>query len=94
LRAPDELSAELDEAVPSSRAGIDITELSILQTYLEQLPPRLKAIYEQRFALGRSQHDTAKALGISRRAVRTGESHLARGLRLALQASGIFTRDA
>ena len=96
LRAPDELSAQLDESAPSSRAGagIDLTELGILRAYLEQLPSRLKDIYEQRFTLGRSQQDTAKALGISRRAVRTGESHLQRGLRRALQASGIFMRGA
>lgn len=93
LKAPEEVSEQIDEAAPSSRNGSDLKVISILHGYLEQLPVPIKRIYEQRFTLGHSQQETALALGISRRAVRTGESHLARGLRRALQASGIFVRS-
>lgn len=57
---------------------------TVVVSYLAKLPPSVWAVYEQRYILGRSQHETGKALDASRRQVRTLEDRLRRGLRQAL----------
>jgi RNA polymerase sigma factor (sigma-70 family) len=61
----------------------------LVSAYLAGLPARLGEIYQQRFVLGCSQEQVSRALGVSRRKVRTLEAHLYRGLRRALSRSEV-----
>jgi RNA polymerase sigma-70 factor (ECF subfamily) len=64
--------------------------LAVLRAYLNDLPPELRGIYEQRFVSGVSQDIACLKLGISRRTLRTGEDRLRSGLRKALQLAGLL----
>ena len=66
----------------------DVKVVAVLEAYLKDLPSSLKGVYTQRFELGQSQEAACEALGMSRRSLRTGEEHLRRGLRKALQLAG------
>lgn len=68
--------------------------VAVLETYLRELPPPLRGVYEQRFVHGRSQEAACENLGISRRTLRTTEDHLRRGLRKALLLAGMLHRDS
>ena len=57
------------------------------------LQPELRGVYEERFERGLSQTETSERLGLSRRALRTLETHLRRGLRKSLLMAGLL-RDA
>ena len=52
--------------------------------YLASLNPAARRIFEKRYVEDLSQHAAARALGISRQTLRTGEIHLRRGLLAAL----------
>jgi RNA polymerase sigma-70 factor (ECF subfamily) len=93
LKTPQELASEMDDVIPSSRRSADPALMAVLHTYLDGLSHELKGVYEQRFVIGSSQDDASAALGISRRAVRTGEERLRAGLRRALQSAGIALRE-
>ena len=64
--------------------------IATLESYLEGLPPVLKAVYEERFERGLSQEAACESLGLSRSVLRTKETHLRRGLRRALVQRGLF----
>jgi RNA polymerase sigma factor (sigma-70 family) len=66
---------------------------AVVSQYLRDLPEPLRAAYEQRFVLGKSQEESAAALGVSRRGFRTAEDRLRRGLRKALVRAGISLRE-
>jgi DNA-directed RNA polymerase specialized sigma24 family protein len=65
----------------------------VLAVYLRSLEPRVRCVYEHRFAWGFSQKQVSEAIGISRRAIRTIEGELRRGLRKALIRAGISLRE-
>jgi RNA polymerase sigma factor (sigma-70 family) len=58
--------------------------VAVLETYLAELSPALKRVYEERFVFGLSQEVASQVLGLSRRSFRTLEDHLRRGVRKAL----------
>jgi RNA polymerase sigma factor (sigma-70 family) len=92
LKQPEEMALVLDDADPE-QDNCDPRTLSVLTAYLGVLPAPLRGIYEQRFVLGHSQDEAAAASGLSRRAIRTGEQRLRRGLRKALVRAGISLRE-
>jgi len=85
---PVALSRDLDEVVPPEEIR-DVKVLGVLAAFLSELPARLREVCEQRFVLGRSQEEVSAALGLTRRALRTDEQRLRRGLRKALHKAGI-----
>jgi RNA polymerase sigma factor (sigma-70 family) len=90
---PTELALVVGAADPEPDHWCDRRLPAVLGAYIGALPPPLRRIYEQRFVLGLSQIETSSALGLSRRAVRTGEDRLRRGLRKTLVQSGISLRE-
>lgn len=66
---------------------------AVLVEYLGGLPEQLSGVYVQRFVLGNSQDDACKALGLTRRQLRTQEDRLRLGLRRALQRVGVLRGD-
>ncbi len=84
----DEPRLEIGASEPSQIYDPKI--LAVLRAYLSDLPPELRAIYEERFVSGVSQDAACLKLGISRRTLRTGEERLRSGLRKALQLAGLL----
>jgi RNA polymerase sigma factor (sigma-70 family) len=76
----DDMPMERDESGWPDDALIRATE-----DYLATLAPALRQVHEQRYVLGRSQDDAARALGITRQNVRTLEEKLRHGLKKALR---------
>ena len=64
--------------------------MTVLESYLRQLSEPEKRVYEMRFELGRSQEAASEALGMTRRALRTSEDRLRKGLRKALFMAGVL----
>ncbi len=58
--------------------------LHVCRAYVAKLPRGLRAVYEQRFVLGRSQLEAARNLELTRAQLRTREGRLHQGLRKAL----------
>jgi RNA polymerase sigma factor (sigma-70 family) len=85
--------ARLDHELSAANMpeGHDPRVISVLQTYLSELPPVLKVVYEQRFIHGLSQAAASDTLGMSRRTLRTREQRLQTGLRKTLQLAGLLT---
>jgi RNA polymerase sigma-70 factor, ECF subfamily len=69
---------------PSPPAYSDPRTMDLLERFVRSLPPDLRAVHEQRYVVGLSQMDAAKALGLSRQAVRTLEGRLRQRLQEAL----------
>jgi RNA polymerase sigma factor (sigma-70 family) len=82
--APSGLDPQLGEQ------SYDGAVLATLDAYLRQLPPELWCVYEERFERGLSQVAASERLGLSRRSLRTLESHLRRGLRQSLLKAGLL----
>lgn len=61
--------------------------------YLATLAPELQQLVKLRFEDEQSQDQTAAALGISRRRVRTLEARIQKGLRKALRRAGSLQKD-
>ncbi len=61
--------------------------------YVSSLAPELQRLVKLRFEDEMSQEQTAAALGISRRRVRTLEARIQRGLRKALRRAGLLQKD-
>lgn len=59
-------------------------------TYLGTLPAEQQQLVKLRFEDERSQDETAAALGVSRRRVRTLEARIQKGLRKALRKAGLL----
>ncbi|HWA73973.1 MAG TPA: RNA polymerase sigma factor [Polyangiaceae bacterium] len=93
LKAPEELGLDVDDTNAEPEFFCEPRVRAVLSVYLDELPPALEGVYQQRFVLGRSQEDASDALGLSRRQLRTAEEHLRTGLRRALLQAGVF-RDA
>jgi RNA polymerase sigma factor (sigma-70 family) len=83
---PDAVADESSLAdTEGNQSGAEREHLVVLlDAYLANVPPALKAVYEKRFVLGLSQQAASEALGLSRRSIRTLEGHLCRGARRAL----------
>ena len=90
---PDDLSLAVDEAADAEGGFCDPKTAAVVSAFVGALDPQLKRIYEERFVLGRSQEVASAQLGLSRRAIRTGENRLRVGLRKALVRAGISLRD-
>jgi len=93
LTQPETLALGIDTGAPEPDGWPDPKVVAVVAGYLQSLPPDLEGIYRQRFVLDRSQADASSALGSSRRAIRTGEERLRRGLRKALVRAGISLRE-
>lgn len=93
LKSPDDLRLDLDEVGSEPDPPCDPQVRALLSTYIDELPPPLAGVYEQRFVLGRSQDEASEALGLSRRQLRTGEEHLRSGLRRAIQRAGLLRNE-
>lgn len=92
LKDPAELAIVVDEAAGFGgqlEMWCDSKTLGVVNAFLGRLPADLKGVYEQRFELGRSQEQASAELGLSRRAIRTAEGRLRKGLRRALVRAGI-----
>jgi RNA polymerase sigma factor (sigma-70 family) len=63
--------------------------LAAVEACVSELSAPLREVYEQRFEIGLTQKATCHALGITRRALRTAEAHLKRGVYDALSAAGV-----
>ena len=80
----------LPEALPSDESDhADPATLRVVETYLSQLDPELRAVHEERYVRGRSQYEAAMRLQISRQQLRTREQRLRQGLARALKAAMI-----
>jgi RNA polymerase sigma factor (sigma-70 family) len=88
-----ELSLALESAPEPPEVSCEPKTFAVLNAYLEALPARLRGVYEQRFVLGKSQEEASAALNLSRRAIRTAENTLRKGLRRALVRAGISLRE-
>jgi RNA polymerase sigma factor (sigma-70 family) len=84
----------VDEAVLEAAAGPDegldhgpeVAILGLVKRYLAGLPEALRAVHHARHDRGLSQRQAAAWLGVTRQNLRTLESQLHTGLRLALSA--------
>jgi RNA polymerase sigma factor (sigma-70 family) len=82
-----EVAGELDE-MPQDDRGPEWPDEALIRAtedYLATLAPALKQVHEQRYVLGRSQDDAARALGITRQNLRTLDGKLRQGLKKALR---------
>ncbi|HEV8549314.1 MAG TPA: sigma-70 family RNA polymerase sigma factor [Polyangiaceae bacterium] len=86
---------EPSSSVADNRANdvYDPEVLAALERYLRELNPLVRAVYDQRFVLGRTQEASSAALGLSRRSLRTLEQRLRRGLRKSLLVAGLLHLD-
>lgn len=65
----------------------------VTTAYIAALAPELQKLVRLRFEEEMSQDQTAEALGVSRRRVRTLEARIQRGLRKALRRAGLWQKD-
>ena len=89
----EDLSQMIDSSAGSEEDWCDPKIAAVLAEYVSQLSPVARAIYERRFVLGQSQMESSEALGLSRRALRTGENRLRTGLRKALVKAGVSLNE-
>jgi RNA polymerase sigma factor (sigma-70 family) len=78
------------EELSLGEESYDREVLATLDAYLRQLSPELRGVYEERFERGLSQAAASERLGLSRRTLRTLETHLRRGLRKSLLLAGLL----
>ena len=91
LSAEDLALCALEPSYPT--ADYERQVLATLEIYLDDISPDLRAVYEQRFVLGRSQQAACDTLGVTRRSLRTLEDRLRRGLRRSLLLAGLLYID-
>jgi RNA polymerase sigma factor (sigma-70 family) len=89
----EDLALMIDSSADHEEHWCDPKIAAVLGTYVSELPPAVRAIYERRFVLGQSQEEACAALSLSRRALRTGEKRLRTGLRKALVRAGISSSE-
>jgi RNA polymerase sigma-70 factor (ECF subfamily) len=78
----------LPEALPADETDYaDPDTLRVVEAYLSQLDPDLRAVHEERYVHGRLQYEAAMRLQISRQQLRTREQRLRQGLARALKAA-------
>jgi len=85
----EQLSMAVDDRASVDSGWCEPKAAAVIAAFIRDLAPHLKGVYEQRFVLGRSQAVASSELGLSRRALRTGENQLRMGLRKALARAGI-----
>jgi RNA polymerase sigma factor (sigma-70 family) len=93
LTCPHDLPLTIDDDNVEAEGWCEPRTLAVLTAYVSALDEPALGVYEQRFVLGRSQEQASSALGLSRRAIRTAEEHLRRGLRKELARAGISLRE-
>lgn len=91
--AVEALRLELDVAREQPELVLDPHVRTVVANYIDELPPALSSVYEQRFVLGNSQESASQSLGLSRRQLRTEEERLRGGLRRALQRAGVLRHE-
>jgi RNA polymerase sigma factor (sigma-70 family) len=77
----DDLVDGLPTEHEDPRSLFDPELLSVVQRFVQELEPPLRAVHDRRFLAAESQHQVAIALGISRQNVRTLERRLLTSLR-------------
>jgi RNA polymerase sigma factor (sigma-70 family) len=86
----DEAVAQPSGEAPSEPAAtLAPGELAVVEQFLAGLDGALADVYRQRYVVGASQEEAARALGLSRQRVRTLEAKLRDGLRRALKKANI-----
>jgi RNA polymerase sigma-70 factor (ECF subfamily) len=93
LLGEPEIMLQIEASATHEDRWSDPKLMSVLTGYVAQLPPALRSLYETRYVQGRSQEEASAILGLSRRALRTGEKQLRVGLRKALVRAGISLRE-
>lgn len=80
----DPLPSDTSSTVPASDTApepwTDPQTMARVEGYVQGLDPPLSEVYQHRFAQGRSQAETAKALGMGRQQIRTCERRIREGL--------------
>jgi len=89
LHADEEALVCSEERAAPMDDGMDPRVRAVLAGYVAGLAPELKQVYMVRFADSQSQDHACAALGLSRRALRTREGQLQKGLRRALVKAGV-----
>jgi RNA polymerase sigma-70 factor (ECF subfamily) len=86
-----ELSDDLDDAPAEDveLAWADEAVMRVVDEYLSHLDPELTRLLEQRYVLGLSQNDAARALGISRQQFRSRDAKLRAGLVRAIRRANL-----
>jgi RNA polymerase sigma-70 factor (ECF subfamily) len=82
----------MDRAAGNPDAEVEPRVSGVVEDYLAELPPELRAVHQVRYERGFSQVEGAAALGITRQALRTLENKLRTGLRRALKRSELARR--
>lgn len=90
LSAADGPLPDIDAEGGEPEFQVEPAVQGVLTEYLGALSDRLRGVYEQRFVLGNSQEIACKALGLSRRQLRTEEERLRLGLRKALNRASLL----
>ena len=90
LSAADGSLPDIDAEGEDPEFSVEPAVQTVLNGYLDSLSDRLRGVYEQRFVLGNSQESACKALGLSRRQIRTEEERLRAGLRKALSRASLL----
>ena len=93
LTAPDDLLDASDIFGAEGEPYCEPKVAHALSAYIGSLSDSLKAVYEQRIVLRRSQEAACSALGLSRRKLRTAEQRLRRRLRAELVVAGVAPCD-
>jgi RNA polymerase sigma-70 factor (ECF subfamily) len=70
------LELVVEERVGDEPPYADPVTMAIVEQFLRDLPADLKAVHEQRYTRGLSQHEAAAALGMTRQRLRTAEARL------------------
>jgi RNA polymerase sigma factor (sigma-70 family) len=89
----DDVLGEPDAAGPEVEPSGWREQRHETAAYVAGLAPELQRLIKLRYEEEMSQEQTAAALGISRRRVRTLEARIERGLRKALRRAGLLQKD-
>ena len=77
---------------PCEAPWADARTIALVKRYLASLPAEEYRVYVQRYDEGRSQEQTAAALGLTRQRVRTLDAHLRTGLARELARANFAAR--
>jgi RNA polymerase sigma-70 factor, ECF subfamily len=84
--SPEDIELLAETSWPEVEAPwADAGTIRLVDDYIAQLSPELRAIHELRYVAGQTQQEACRALGLSRQQLRTREMHLRDGLRKALK---------
>jgi RNA polymerase sigma-70 factor (ECF subfamily) len=74
---------------PEEPPYADAATMQAVEAYLAGLDEPLRSVHQQRFVVGLSQREAARALGMSRQQIRTVEKRLCDGLEAHLERAGL-----